>query len=141
MDDDRTDIFKICPCCGEVWSNRDDFIKDTSLYMNGYMADFKTLEKGLFYFTHLIEGCRSTLVVPARHFLDLYSGDRSLDICTGGQECQGYCMDDTCLKRCTAMCEYAFVREVIHIILKKKNQPAEAFHREMVTLPWKVDPS
>ena len=139
MGDDGIDIFKTCPCCGEVWRDRAHFIKDTNLYFNGYMADFKTLERGLFYFTHLVEGCRSTLVVPTGHFMDLYTGKRYDTIYTGTDDCQGYCMDNQCLERCGSMCEYAFVRELIHIILKRKNQPADTFDPEMVSLPWKKD--
>lgn len=134
-----TEPFKVCPCCGEVWRCRDDFIKDTTLNFNGYMADFNVLEKGLFYFTHLVEGCRSTLVVPAGRFLDLYSGKRHTAMKHGQKECPGHCNDKGRLDRCDAMCEYAFVREVIQIILKMKKQPAEAFDPDMVSLPWEED--
>lgn len=136
MGDEEIDFFKKCSCCGEVWRHRDDFIEDTALYLNGYMADFKVLEKGLFYFTHLVEGCRSTLVVPANYFLDLYSGEGYASVKSGRDDCPGHCLDAKCLDRCGAICEYAFVREVIHIILKKKNQSAETFDPDMVNLPW-----
>ena len=133
----ETDGFKKCPCCGEIWKSRDDFIRDTSLYFNGYMADFLVLEKGLFYFTHLVEGCRSTLVAPAGQFLDLYSGERYTPNNVGKDDCPGYCLENGPLQRCDAVCEYAFVREVIQVILSFKNQPPEAFDPEMVSLPWR----
>ncbi len=134
-----TEHFKVCPCCGEVWRCRSDFIKDNSLYLNGYMADFNVLEKGLFYFTHLVEGCRSTLVVHASHFLDLYSGTRYTEKNSGRDDCPGHCHNRGHLERCSAICEYAFVREVIQIILKLKKQPGESFDPDMVNLPWQEE--
>ena len=133
------ETFKVCPCCGEAWRCRDDFIKDITLNFNGYMADFDTLEKGLFYFTHHVEGCRSTLVVPAGRFLNLYTGKRHSLNNRDQDDCPGHCNDKGRLDRCDAICEYAFVREVIQIILKMKKQPADAFDPDMVILPWQDD--
>lgn len=131
MGSPQAESFKVCPCCGQVWRCRDAFLHDRSLQLNGYMADLKVLEKGLFYFTHLVAGCRSTLVVPAGRFLDLYAGalgDRG--------DCPVPCRDRGRLERCEAICEYAFARAVIRLILQMKNQPVDAFDFDMVSLPW-----
>ncbi len=69
-------IFKKCPMCGKEWTNRNLFLKDVKLNLNGYQADFEKLEWGLFYFTHLKESCKSTMAVETKEFLDLYTGEK-----------------------------------------------------------------
>lgn len=111
--------FKCCPMCGKHWGNRNDFLNDDLLILNGYQADFEELEYGLFYFTHQAHGCGSTLVIQAKAFLDLYSGAKYSERKTGSDECPGYCLEKDQLSRCDAACECAFIREVIEIIKQK----------------------
>ena len=109
-------IFKKCPMCSTEWKTRDEFLDDQSLKLNGYLADFEKLEWGLFYFTHTIEGCFSTMALEAKDFSTLYSGKKYTERRTGEEECPGYCLDKEQLNRCNAFCECAFNREVIQII-------------------------
>lgn len=115
-------IFKICPMCATEWKNRDEFLDDQSLELNGYKADFEKLEWGLFYFTHKKEGCLSTMALVAKDFLTLYSGKKYTARRTGEKECPGYCLDEKQLKRCDAFCECAFNREVIKIIKERQGK-------------------
>lgn len=112
--------FKVCPMCSTVWQTRDQFLHDESIAIVGYGADFEKLDWSLFYFNHNKEGCFSTIVIEARHFLDLYKGKQYTQRRTGKEDCPGYCLDENQLDRCEAMCECAFNREIIKIIREKR---------------------
>ncbi|WP_319405320.1 hypothetical protein [uncultured Desulfosarcina sp.] len=112
--------FKRCPCCFQAWQTRDDFLKDTALKLNGYKADFEKLEYGLFFFTHLQPECNSTLALEVSDFIDLYKGERYLPRRTGETECPGFCLDKNQLERCDAICECAFVREILQVIRSRE---------------------
>ena len=114
--------FKMCPCCFFVWPTRTDFLKDPSLLLNGYKADFEALEFGLFFFTHQAAECQSTLALEVNDFMDLYQGTRHTGRRTGMSDCPGYCVDKEQLQRCDALCECAFVREILHLV-KQHGQP------------------
>ncbi len=92
------------------------FLKDRKLQLNGYQVDFEMLEQGLFYFTHRVEGCHSTMVVEAGQFFDLNPGVRYKERNTGKDDCPGYCLKKDQLDRCENSCECAYVRDVIDII-------------------------
>lgn len=115
-----SDPFKVCPKCGEVWKDRDSFLDDKTLKLNGYQADFEIPDRGLFFFTHLKEDCDSTMTLESDCFLDLYSGKRYNESQTGKKGCPKHCLNKTDLERCENMCELAFNREVINIIKKRR---------------------
>jgi hypothetical protein len=102
--------------CGEMWKTRDEFLKDRSLELNGYGADFRELGNGLFYFTHKVQDCSTTMALKAREFLNLYTGEKYPDRKMGSDECPRLCLDKNALDRCPVFCECAFVRELIQII-------------------------
>lgn len=108
--------------CSTQWKTRDDFLGDSTLFINGYGADFERLEWGLFYFTHAVEGCYSTMAIFAEQFLDLYAGDRFNERRTAEEDCPRYCLDEKQLNRCDAFCECAFNREVIQIIKARQGK-------------------
>ena len=114
--------FKRCPGCFTFWESRDDFLADPSLELNGYKADFQKLEYGLFFFTHKIDNCCSTMALEARDFIDLYSGNIYPERKTLSEECPRYCIDGKQLSRCDALCECAFVREIIQIIIGRQKE-------------------
>lgn len=113
--------FKRCPMCHHQWLSRNDFLTDSRLRINGYQADFKKLEDGLFYFTHESDDCYTTMAIPSVQFLDLYDGPRYTERKAGTEGCPGYCLNREQLDRCTEFCECSFVREVIQIIKKRQN--------------------
>lgn len=102
--------------CQKKWQTRGDFLTDQSLELNGYQVDFEKLEYGLFYFTHQVSECRSTLAIQTHQFLDLYEGEKYSERRTEEEDCPGYCLERNELERCEALCECAFVREIIQII-------------------------
>lgn len=111
-----TAVFKLCPCCQRKWSDREEFLADPGLEVVGYQADLEFLEEGLFYFNHRISGCGSTIVIGVSCFLDLYSGPRYTERQTLLEGCPRFCIDKNQLTRCDAVCECAFVREVLQIV-------------------------
>ena len=112
--------FKKCPMCAATWNSRKQFLNDATLMLNGYQADFDSLAKGLFYFTHKVDQCNSTMAVEAGRFFSLYKGRMYFTRRTGEAECPGYCLQRDILDSCPAECECAFVREIIDIIKKYK---------------------
>ena len=69
--------FKRCSLCGKVWMNRDEFLHDVTLELNGYQGNLNRLlsglqKKGLLLYTHRIEGCGTTLAVDPSTFKDEY---------------------------------------------------------------------
>jgi len=125
-------IFESCPCCGKSWPTRDGFLSDETIVMNGYQADFEILGEGLFYFTHSLASCCSTMTLPAKMFLDLYSGPRYAERKSLSEDCPRYCYDKEQLSRCDVQCECAFVREVVHIIKSGPVAKAEALKGDFV---------
>jgi hypothetical protein len=105
--------------CNKVWLTRNDFLDDPQIELNGYQADFEKLEYGLFYFTHYAPECHSTMAIETREFLDLYSGVKYTERKTLTDDCPRYCTEKEQLNRCDALCECAFVREVIQIIKER----------------------
>ena len=52
-------------------------------------------------------------------FLDLYTGKTYPASKAESEECHRYCLDEKQLARCDALCECAFVRETIQVLLEK----------------------
>lgn len=117
--------FKQCPSCGERWETQDAFLKDLTLSLNGYKADFEELQYGMFFFTHQKPDCQSTMVIEVSEFMNLYTGEIYGERMTGEEDCPGYCVDTGQLSRCDALCECAFVREIIHIIKQRQTGKTE----------------
>lgn len=118
----QTKVFKVCPMCAVHWASRSAFLADHSLRYNGYQADFEQEERGLFYFTHEIRGCGSTMTIEATHFLSLYRGRRYRHSQRLSEECPRYCLESTELRRCPNQCRHAFVREISELLLAR-NRP------------------
>lgn len=115
-------IFKKCPCCFHVWHSRDDFLTDQNLEFTGYQVNFKELEYGMFFFTHTVEPCHSTMTIMVEDFRDLYTGKTHQESKALSPECPRYCLDKKQFSRCDALCECAFAREVIQIIIEKQKE-------------------
>ena len=111
--------FKTCPNCGDTWSTQKDFLMDEMLDLNGYKADFEKLEYGMFFFTHKKDGCYSTMVIEVSDFMNLFQGKIYTERKTGGPDCLGFCLDEEQMDRCDAICECAFVRELLYKIKNK----------------------
>lgn len=111
--------FKTCPMCGSNWNSLEEFLKDRHLIFNGYQANFGELDQGIFFFTHEVEECGSTMGLKVRDFTPLFSGPtygRSRQL---SSDCPRYCLDKNNLSRCNAHCENAFAREIAQQIKKR----------------------
>ena len=113
--------FKTCPSCGKSWKDRTSFLDDPATRAHGYLPDFDHLDSGVFFITHMVDDCQSTMGVTVSEFSDLYSGPRYKERRTLKEECPRYCKDQ--LSRCEAKCECAFVREVLHILANWPKKP------------------
>jgi hypothetical protein len=111
-----TDTYKTCPKCSQSWNTLNDFLTDSSLDLNGYQVSFKNLDAGLLLFTHMVEGCKTTMGVYVRDLGHLYTGVRYTENKALSPECPRYCVDEKRLGRCDAHCECAYVREIIGVI-------------------------
>lgn len=105
--------FRICPKCRKSWATRSSFLGDKLVKLNGYQADFRSLEKGLLLFTHLADSCHSTMGIYVSDFDDMFSGTRYAENKSLTEECPRYCVDEKRMDRCDAKCECAFVREIL----------------------------
>jgi hypothetical protein len=110
--------FKKCPCCGQVWPDRESFLSDTALEVIGYQVNFRHLELGLFLFNH--SECRTTLSVRAGDFIDLYEGPIFESRETGSESCPGYCLHSEEMAPCPTACECAFVRDVLQDVRERQ---------------------
>jgi hypothetical protein len=117
-------LFKECSMCKQIWQNRETFLDDIAIELNGYSADFEEMGNGLFFFTHKIPGCKSTMAVQAKEFFDLYTGKKYNENKRGGEECPRFCLERENLKRCPVFCEHAFVREILQAIITKQKSPS-----------------
>jgi len=105
--------YKKCTCCGIGWKTRDDFLRDCSLVLIGYQANFDSLELGILLFNHT---CGTTLAVHAGDFKDLYKGTIYHERKTGTEDCPEHCLHKEDLEPCPAECECSWVREMIQLI-------------------------
>ena len=110
-------MFKICPLCKFEWKSRAAFLRDTSLRIVGYQANFTRLEEGLFLFNH---SCGTTLAIPAGEFADLYDGPIFRVRREDASDCPEYCLNSSDLRRCPKACECAYVREILDMLIQKK---------------------
>jgi len=129
-------VFKQCTCCDFSWISREEFLQDPHLELIGYQVNFENLKLGYFLFNHLT--CESTIAVPAGRFEDLYNGPVFSERLTGYETCPGYCLHQDILQPCNALCECAYVREIVQIIRfwpKKEIQPVAADRRQHPSSP------
>jgi len=119
-------IFKECPMCSAVWKDRAEFIEDASIVINGYQTNFEILEHGLFYFTHEVDGCFSTMAMKANEFYDLNPQKKFTERKTLTEECPGHCHDKSNLELCYVECECAYVRDILGTLKKLKAEAPES---------------
>ena len=115
-------VFKTCPMCASQWQSRDSFLSDPCIEIIGYQACFKELTAGYFLFNH---SCAGTLAILVEEFEDLYDGPIYEEPKTGSDECPGYCLRKEELAPCPALCECAFVREIIQLVRGWPKNPVE----------------
>jgi hypothetical protein len=102
--------------CHTVWEDRESFVSDPTLALNGYQAFFDNPDEGLILFTHRVEGCLSTLALKARAFRPLYKGPHEDFLNAGAESCSGHCSDHRNLEGCQARCSMRWVRDVLQLL-------------------------
>ncbi|MBU0692768.1 hypothetical protein KKC97_12505 [bacterium] len=110
--------FKSCSMCHNCWNDIESFIEDRTLELNGYQADFEDPAKGLILVTHRVDGCHSTISVPAGKFAHLYTGPVYKTHNTGKPSCTGKCLNDKDYSACPAECDMHWVREILQCFKK-----------------------
>jgi hypothetical protein len=125
--------FKVCPKCAYPWSTRDQFLRDPTLKLIGYQANFKALKTGILLFNH---SCRTTLALQAHDFVDMYDGPVFVERATGSDDCAGHCLHQSDLAPCPARCECAFIRQILQAIL---DWPKAKMDDERLTMKHESD--
>jgi len=113
--------FKVCPNCNVTWETMDDFLSDPTLEAAGYQVNFADLKGGLFYFTHYVENCRTTMAIEVAQFASL--SDRPLlanRLTQKPEGCSGLCVRKGDSAPCPLACECVWVREVMQVIKERK---------------------
>lgn len=121
--------FKTCPSCFHSWETLEIFLSDPTLELNGYKPDFKDLEYGMFFFTHKVEPCFSTMTLMVDDFRSLYNGPVYKENKALSEECPRFCVNEKQLARCDALCECAYVREIMQIILARQKAARQGICR------------
>ena len=116
--------FKVCTNCGYVWQDRETFLSDRAIRLEGYQVNFVDLEAGLFLFTHTEEECCSTIALPVSGFSDMHDGPVCEENLKDKDECDGTCLHTGVIDGCKAKCECAYVRDVLQTVKvwEKKGQ-------------------
>ena len=109
-----TTSFKICPSCGQQWSERQDVLDDPEVSFLGYQAFVRDGVLGLFMFNHLT--CGTTMTVSARDFEDLRAGGAYEHRHQRPEKAPSYCLSSGAPDDCPQQCECGFVREVVAMI-------------------------
>ncbi|RJP22738.1 MAG: hypothetical protein C4520_07725 [Candidatus Abyssobacteria bacterium SURF_5] len=104
-------LFKTCDC-GRKWKTRNEFLQDKSVKIAGYQPDFINGTYNHFLFQHRAKGCGGFLAVRASDFADLREEPCSAHLCTGHENCPGYCMNTLDLRVCSVACRNAADRQV-----------------------------
>jgi hypothetical protein len=71
--DQPVPFFKRCSLCGKEWRDREEFLADQTVILNGYQWNYhnvplNTGNGGLLLFTHHYEHCGTTLALSASKF-------------------------------------------------------------------------
>lgn len=115
--------YKVCPFCKQAWGSIDEFLSDPELILSGYQVAFEDLFGGLFMFTHMHEGCGTTMSVAVMKFTSLTNQPILKKRTEPSEKCPGMCMRQNDLSPCPVECECNWVREVLK---KIKTWPKKA---------------
>ncbi|MCM2323917.1 MAG: hypothetical protein NDJ90_11715 [Oligoflexia bacterium] len=119
MADPTSELFKKCTGCGQNWATRAVFLADSMVELVGYQARLDDIERGIFLFTHLRQGCKTTMGIRVLAFKDLHREKRrssSSQAKNNTPECEGHCLHVDDLDRCTADCANAWIRELLQTL-------------------------
>jgi hypothetical protein len=116
-------VFKTCPGCLTTWMTSIELVQDITLEFNGYQASFDRAENGLFFFTHHLTYCHSTLAISVRCFKDYYNGPEYKIHNTGSPTCSGRCLLTKNYETCHEICDMRWIREVLQYLRRHEIPP------------------
>ena len=108
--------FKACTCCGNVWENLSDLIRDEQVHIIGYQVAFSNSYEGLFFFAHRTSECGTTIAIPVSCFLNLYNGSEDTAQLADTQQCDSLCQSFYDFSECSKKCSMRWVRDVIQML-------------------------
>lgn len=119
--------FKVCSACAHRWAQLEDWMQDENLYLNGYQASFDDVHEGLFLFTHTVEGCGTTLAIPAGKFRALYDGPAHPGSLAFTEKCNNHCVHEDDFESCNNECRMKWIRDILQIL--KNQRPGDALNK------------
>jgi len=108
--------FKKCSCCGTVWANLSDLIRDDQVQLIGYQAAFSDSYEGLFFFSHRTQHCGTTIAIPVSCFSNLYDGPDFTEQLACTDMCNSLCESFFDFGSCSEACSMRWVREIIEVL-------------------------
>ena len=119
--------FKKCSCCNHAWGSLIDLVRDDQVDVIGYQASFNDRYEALFFFSHNVEECGTTIALPATLFTPLYDGPEYTLNKAFTKECSGLCQTFFDFSECSNECSMRWVRDIIQML--KTRVPDELLAR------------
>jgi hypothetical protein len=104
---------KTCIRCETNWQTTQELLSDPKVMLLSYKVNFQMLDFGYLLFNHI---CGSTFALFVQNFTHLYNGPRYKERKTGTPECKRLCHSQTDFTPCSAHCECAYIRHILHEI-------------------------
>ncbi len=86
-------MLKKCTLCAKEWMTVGAFLEDPLIEYYGYQATLDDPLKGFFLFSHLADGCRTTLALKVDVFAYMLPDAVGLIPMKSDPGCQGLCLD------------------------------------------------
>ncbi|GAB4331136.1 MAG: hypothetical protein Kow0099_02270 [Candidatus Abyssubacteria bacterium] len=117
--------------CGKVWNTRDDLLRDAKVKIVGYQPDFVSRKYNHFLFQHKAKGCGQYFGIRSSDFADLREKGCPNELCTGQENCPGYCLNTLDLRVCSVACRNASDRVLAAKLRDRK------LLRGLLAVTWK----
>lgn len=112
-------IIKHCPRCSTPFTAR-EMLESDCIIPIGITVDEENPELAYFYFNHNDNNCHSTFMVAAKDFEQFVNPDKSLEIKTGQNGCEGHCLEIEDTFQCDNNCYWVQYRNFISKLMNKK---------------------
>jgi len=112
-------VVKKCPFCGREFSAQ-DILHDKDITPLGIQIEEDDPRLNFFFFTHEIDGCGTTFVVPVAAFAGCLPASPSSEILAGTEPCEGHCLELIDHGSCRQDCRYAPYRRLLVQMLRDR---------------------
>lgn len=113
----QQETFKSCPMCGKKWISLHEFLNDQNLKCNGFHPATDIYDFDLYYFTHLVEGCGTTMGMLSGSFFSLYNFEPFEQKVHGMGDCNTCSFSDLKFQRCAITCEHMIHTEIAKVVV------------------------